>query len=70
MATAKDKVMEAYPKAHATKHVRQTVKTAYWLVWDARLDGKRIGEGSTQAEAWKNALEKHKARQADSEANS
>lgn len=63
MATAKGKVREAYPKAHATKHIRQGVKTVYWLVWDARIDGKRIGTGTTEGEAWKDALTKCKARQ-------
>lgn len=57
MATAKDKVRATYPKAHATKHTRHGLKGDYWLVWDQRLNSKRLGTGTTQAAAWKDALE-------------
>lgn len=66
MATAKDKVRAAYPKAHATKHTRHGLKVDYWLVWDQRLNSKRLGTGTTQTDAWKDALEKTTAQPTDS----
>lgn len=66
MATAKDKVRDSCPKAHATKHTRHGLKGDYWLVWDQRTNPKRLGTGTTQAAAWKDALEKTTARPTDS----
>lgn len=67
MATAKEKVRSIHPKAHATKHSRDGLKGDYWLVWDQGLNSKRLGSGSTQAAAWKDAFEKHTARAAQQE---
>lgn len=57
---AKDKIKEVYPKAYAEKYKKKNplVKEHYYLIWTSRLfdERRRIGEGATEAKAWKDAL--------------
>lgn len=55
----KDKIKEVYPRAYAEKYTKNSVfKEHYYLIWTSRLqeERKRIGEGATEAKAWKDAL--------------
>lgn len=59
--TSKDKVKEIYPRAYTEKHQTKNPlrKEYYYLIWSSRLreEKVRLGEGSTEAKAWKDALE-------------
>lgn len=58
--TSKDKIKEIYPRAYAEKHQTnsQLKKEYYYLIWTSRLreEKVRLGEGTTEAKAWKDAL--------------
>jgi len=58
--TSKNKVKEIYPRAYAEKHQTRNsmVKEYYYLIWTSRLieEKVRLGEGTTEAKAWKDAL--------------
>lgn len=58
----KDKVKEKYPDAYAEKFqtTHRMSETIYFLIWEKPLwTGKnRLGEGDTEAKAWKDAWEK------------
>lgn len=51
----KDKVRSVYPKATHHRYTT-TGHTGYTLIWEKWLQmGRRLGEGKTTAEAWRNA---------------
>ena len=57
----KDKVKELYPNAYSEKYKANSIlgdKTAYYLIWSSRIrKGQiRLGEGTTEAQAWKDAF--------------
>jgi hypothetical protein len=59
--SSKDKIREAYPRAYAEKYKTNGVvgnKESYYLIWSSRIraDQLRLGEGLTEAKAWKDAL--------------
>lgn len=57
--TSKEKIKEVYPKACAEKYKTNAVvgdKESYYLVWSSFRGGTRLGEGATEAKAWKDAL--------------
>ncbi len=58
---AKDKVKEIYPNAYAEKFTKRDplAKEHYYLIWSSRIREvkARLGEGATEAKAWKDALE-------------
>jgi hypothetical protein len=58
---AKDKIKEVYPRAYSEKYKANAMagdKRTYYLIWSSRLrDEKiRLGEGDTEAKAWKDAM--------------
>lgn len=59
MAT-KNRIKEVFPRAYAEKYTKRNPlnKENYYLIWTSRLqdERKRIGEGATEAKAWKDAL--------------
>lgn len=59
--SSKDKIKEVYPKAYAEKYKTNSIldnKECYYLIWSSRtkVDQLRLGEGLTEAKAWKDAL--------------
>lgn len=56
-----NKVKEKYPNAYADKYKTQGFGAhTYWLIWsDSKFsnDKKRLGEGETSAQAWRDAFE-------------
>jgi len=58
--TSKDKIIEVYPKAYAEKYTERNPlnKELYYLIWTSRKteEKARLGEGTTEAKAWKDAL--------------
>jgi len=61
MSKTKDKIKEVYPRAYAEKYQKRNplAKEYYYLIWSSRLKDEkvRLGEGDTEAKAWKDALE-------------
>jgi len=57
---AKDKIKEVYALAYAEKYTKRNplAKEHYYLIWSSRLreERRRLGEGATEAKAWKDAL--------------
>jgi len=51
--TYKERVREVYPRAIA-KRYQFGVGGGYTLIWDGFGEKKRLGEGDTAAQAWKN----------------
>lgn len=58
----KDIVKKRYPQALAEKYkTNGFFSKTYWLIWDtwkrSSPNRSRLGEGDTEAKAWKDALE-------------
>lgn len=60
--TNKEKVIKLFPKACSERHQTRNPfnKEYYWLIWSSKVREEkiRLGEGSTEAKAWKDAWEK------------
>lgn len=52
--TAKEKLLEKYPKAYAEKFKTHGGES-YWLVWGQWYQKQRLGEGKTKIQALTNA---------------
>lgn len=60
--TSKDKVKELFPNAYSERYQTNNGfrKEYYWLIWSSRLreEKRRLGEGDTEAKAWKDVFAK------------